>query len=290
VKYAVIHNNIDTFTVQLMCRVLKVSRAGYYAWSSRKPSRRDVADRELSIKIAEAHERTRGIYGSPRVYAELHELGEKCSRKRISRLMRTNGLIGKKRRSSKRSTTKSSSTYAASPNLLERRFVPSGFALNQVWAGDITEIPTGDGSLYLAIVLDLRSREVVGWSMHTTRDAEIVVNALRMAVRNRCPRPGLIFHSDQGVQYASSMFRAFLAKHGIVQSMSRRGNCWDNAPVESFFASMKVEVDGLKRSRSRSSARSAIFEYVAAFYNCQRRHSAVGYQFPASVGQDVQAA
>lgn len=289
-KYAVVHNNIGAFTIQLMCRMLRVSRAGYYAWSSRKETRRDVADRELSVKIAEVHERTRGAYGSPRVYAELHELGEKCSRKRISRLMRSNGLVGKKRRTSKRSTTNSTSAFAASPNLLERRFVPVGFALNQVWAGDITEIPTGDGSLYLAVVIDLRSREVVGWSMHTTRDTEIVINAIRMAIRNRSPRPGLIFHSDQGVQYASSMYRAILAEHGITQSMSRRGNCWDNAPVESFFATMKVEVDGLKRSPRRSSARSAIFEYLATFYNRQRRHSALGYQFPASVGRSYQAA
>jgi len=204
--------------------------------------------------------------------------------------MRSNGLVGKKRRTSKRSTTNSTSAFAASPNLLERRFVPVGFALNQVWAGDITEIPTGDGSLYLAVVIDLRSREVVGWSMHTTRDTEIVINAIRMAIRNRSPRPGLIFHSDQGVQYASSMYRAILAEHGITQSMSRRGNCWDNAPVESFFATMKVEVDGLKRSPRRSSARSAIFEYLATFYNRQRRHSALGYQFPASVGRSYQAA
>jgi putative transposase len=290
VKYAVVHNNIGAFSVQLMCRMLEVSRAGYYAWSGRKESRRDAADRELSVKIAEVHERTRGIYGSPRVYAELHKLGEKCSRKRILRLMRSNGLVGKKRHTSKRSTMTPTSSFAASPNLVERRFIPAGFVLNQVWAGDITEIPTGDGSLYLAVVLDLRSREIVGWSMHTTRDTQIVVNALRMAINSRAPRPGLIFHSDQGVQYASIMYRTFLAEHGITQSMSRRGNCWDNAPVESFFATMKVEVDGLKRSPSQSSARSAVFEYLATFYNRQRRHSALAYQFPASVGRDSQAA
>jgi len=290
VKYAVIRNNLGAFTIQLMCRMLEVSRAGYYAWSNRKESSRDISDRALSVKITDVHERSRGIYGSPRVLAELRELGEKCSRKRVSRLMRKNGLAGKKRRLSKRSTTNSPSTYAASPNLLDRRFVPAGFALNQVWAGDITEIPTDDGSLYLAIVLELCTREVVGWSMHTTRDTQIVIDALRMAVQNRRPGPGLIFHSDQGVQYASSMFRTFLAEHRIVQSMSRRGNCWDNAPVESFFASLKVEVDGLRRSPNRSSARSAIFEYLATYYNEKRRHSALGYRFPASVGRNLKAA
>jgi transposase InsO family protein len=159
--------------------------------------------------------------------------------------------------------------------------------LNQVWTGDFTEVPTGDGTLYLAVVLDLRSREIVGWSMRSTRDTTMLIEALQMAVCDRRPKPGLIFHSDQGSQYSSGPFRAVLKEHGITQSMSRKGNCWDNAPTESFFATLKAEVDELQKPRTRAVARAAIFEYIAVFYNAQRLHSSIGYQVPALVGREA---
>jgi putative transposase len=289
VKYAVIQANVVSFSVQMMCDTLDVSRSGYYAWCNRKDSRRVIVDRELLVAIKDIHKRSRGTYGRPRVAAELEKRGHKCGHKRVARLMRGNGLVGKKRRQFRVPTTDSKHEYAVSPNLLNRSFNPNSYALNQVWAGDITGIPTSEGVLYLAIVLDLCSREVVGWSMLATRDTSIVIDALRMAIDLRRPR-GLVFHSDRGSQYASELFRKFLKDNGILQSMSRKGNCWDNAPVESFFATMKLEIDTLARSRTRASAKAAIFEYLAVFYNRQRLHSAIGNRVPASVGRDSAAA
>jgi putative transposase len=287
VKYAVIHANAPLFRVQMMCAMLGVSRSGYYAWRDRKESARAVRDRELSVTIAEIYEESRGIYGSPRVYRTLGKRGISCSRKHAARLMAFNGLMGIKSRRYKASRVTSRPAYNASPNLIERKFDPSAYRRNQAWIGDITEIPTGEGVLYLAIVLCLRSREIVGWSMRATRDTGMIVDALRNAVARHCPGPGLIFHSDQGSQYASEPFRAVIAQYGFIQSMSRKGNCWDNAPAESFFATMKLEIPGLRRSRTRADAEAAIFEYLAVFYNRQRLHSSIGYQVPASVDQEA---
>lgn len=286
-KYAVIHTNVGTFKVQMMCGMLDVSRAGYYAWRDRKESLHAIKDRELAAKAREIHDRSRRTYGSPRVFAELKMHGEPCGRKRVARLMRTDGLVGIKRLRYKVLPSDGGQREQASPNLVARKFDPGAYLLNQVWTGDFTEVPTGDGTLYVAIVLELRSREVVGWSMRTTRDATMLIEALQMAVSDRRPNPGLIFHSDQGSQYSSGPFRDELRKHGIVQSMSRKGNCWDNAPVESFFATMKVEIDALRKPRTRAAARAAIFEYLAVFYNLKRLHSSIGYQVPASVGREA---
>jgi transposase InsO family protein len=286
VKYAVIHVNVGSFGVGMMCRLLDVSRAGYYAWCSRKESAHTLEDRNLTAKIQEIYHASRTIYGSPRVLSSLKKQGEQCGRRRVARLMRLNGLIGLKRRHRKVSRSASTS-YGASPNLIERSFDSGAYSLNQAWVGDITEIPTGEGVLYLAIVLCLRSREIVGWSMKRTRDTIMIIEALKMALDAQRPNDGLIFHSDQGSQYASEPFREVLTQYGIRQSMSRRGNCWDNAPAESFFATMKLEIPGLDRSRTRPEAEAAIFEYLAVFYNRQRLHSAIGYQVPVSVDREA---
>jgi len=271
----------------MMCAALNVSRAGYYAWQSREESAHAIRDRDLAAKVRDVYEGSRRSYGSPRVYLELRQRGEHCGRKRVARLMNTHGLVGAKRRISKRSTTASPQHETASPNLVERRFDPKAYKLNQVWTGDITEVPTSDGALYLAVVLDLRSREIVGWSMRSTRDTIILIEALQMAIANRAVKPGLIFHSDQGSQYSSKPFREKLDKHKVVQSMSRKGNCWDNAPVESFFASMKAEIPELRRCKSRAVAQAAIFEYLAVFYNRRRIHTSIGNQVPAAVDREA---
>lgn len=286
-KYAVIQSNAETFTVQMMCEILNVSRAGYYAWRERKESAHALRDRFLTAKIQEIHERSRRAYGVPRVFKVLSRQGERCGRKRIARLMRLQGLVGAK--SVRRSSWKAGARQGdiSSPNLLLRRFDPRAHLLNRVWIGDFTEVPTGDGTLYLAIVLDLRSREIVGWSMQSTRDAIMLIEALEMALDDRRPQPGLIFHSDQGSQYSSGAFRAVLKANNITQSMSRKGNCWDNAPAESFFATLKAEVEELQRPRTRAAARAAIFEYIAVFYNAQRLHSSIEYQAPALVGREA---
>jgi putative transposase len=287
VKYAVIQSNAETFKVQMMCEILSVSRAGYYAWRERKESAHALRDGELTEKIHEIHARSRRAYGVPRIFKVLSRRGDRCGRKRIARLMRQHGLVGAK--SVRRNAWKAGARQGdiASPNLLQRRFDPKAHLLNRVWTGDFTEVPTGDGTLYLAIVLDLRSREIVGWSMRTTRDAIMLIEALEMAVHDRRPKPGLIFHSDQGSQYSSGQFRAVLKENNITQSMSRKGNCWDNAPAESFFATLKAEVQELQRPRTRAVARAAIFEYIAVFYNSQRLHSSIGYQAPALVGREA---
>jgi putative transposase len=271
----------------MMCGILDVSRASYYSWRNRKETAHTIRDRDLTAKVREIYEDSRRIYGSPRVLLELHKRGEHCGRKRVARLMNTHGLVGAKRRASKRPTSIKPQHENASPNLIGRRFDPNGYKLNQAWTGDITEVPTADGVLYLAVVLDLRSREIVGWSMRPTRDAIMLIEALQMAVRNRNIEPGLIFHSDQGSQYSSKPFRDELAKYHIVQSMSRKGNCWDNAPVESFFASMKAEISDLRRCKSRAIARASIFDYLAVFYNRKRIHTSIGNQVPAAVDREA---
>ncbi len=286
-KYAVIRANAEQFAIRMMCETLDVSRAGYYSWRDRKESAHAIRDRELSSKVKAIYKKNRGAYGAPRVFLKLQEYGEHCGRKRVARLMNTHGLVGAKRRISKRKTTNGPRNEIASPNLVARKFDPNAYRLNQVWTGDFTEVPTAGGILYLAVVLDLRSREIVGWSMHTTRDAIMIIEALEMAIRNRDIKPGLIFHSDQGSQYSSKPFRDVLARYQIVQSMSRKGNCWDNAPVESFFANMKAEVSELRRCKSRAIARAALFEFLAVFYNHKRIHTSIGNQVPAAVDREA---
>jgi transposase InsO family protein len=254
-----------------------VSKAGYYAWRDRRSSARNRADEQLSAQVREIHKSSKKLYGSPRVHAELRSNGARIGRKRVARLMKCQGLQGKKTRRFRIVTTDSQHTYPVAPNVLNRQFTPS--APNQAWAADITYFPTKEGWLYLAVVIELFSRRVVGWSMSTFIDANLVLGALHMAIQSRQPRPGLVVHTDRGSQFACRVYRDCIMVHGIVASMSRKGNCWDNAVVESFFASMKVEMDEGKLL-ARSEARSAIFEYIEVWYNRQRRHSTIGFLSP----------
>ena len=254
-----------------------MSKAGYYAWRGRRSAARHLADEQLSTQIRSIHQSSKRRYGSPRVHAELRSNGARIGRKRVARLMKCHGLQGKKTRRFRIVTTDSQHNYPVAPNVLNRHFTPS--APNQAWAADITYFPTKEGWLYLAVVLDLFSRRVVGWSMSTLIDADLVLTALLMAIETRQPTPGLVVHTDRGSQFACRVYRDCTMVHGIVASMSRKGNCWDNAVVESFFATLKVELDDGKLL-ARSEARSAIFEYIEIWYNRQRRHSTIGFLSP----------
>ena len=265
----------------LMCRVLEVTRSGFYAWRKREPSARARKDQRLRIEVRVIHRAARGRYGSPRVHAELQAHGERVSRKRIARLMRLEGLQGKKRRRF-RKTTNSEHVYPIAQNVLDRKFaVEQVGGPDQVWVADITYIPTREGWLYLAIVLDLASRMVVGWSMGETLESSLAIDALEMALQRRRPAGGLLHHSDRGVQYASNEYRALLEGQAAVVSMSRRGNCWDNAVAESFFGTMEIELIEDADWQTRVEARQAIFEFIEVWYNRQRRHSSLGYLTPA---------
>jgi putative transposase len=259
-----------------------VSKAGYYAWREREPSNRDRRDAELAKQIRKIHLENRERYGSPRIHRELRAQGTRIARKRVARLMRGEGLEGKKRRQF-RVTTMSAHSYPIAGNVLNRKFHPS--KPNRAWAADITYFATREGWLYLAVVMDLFSRRIVGWSMSTFIDADLVINALRMAVESRTPRRGLVVHTDRGSQYACREYRRFIAERGIVPSMSRKRDCWDNAAAESLFSSMKVELKPERLWATRAEARSEIFEYIESWYNRKRRHSTLGYLSPMEFEQ-----
>lgn len=263
--------------VATLCRVLQVSRQGFYAWAGRPPCKRQRTDAALTRTIRKVFEKHRHRYGSPRVHLELRDAGVMTSRKRVARVMRQNKLVARCRRRFV-STTDSRHQYVAAPNLLARNFAPT--AQDRVWAADITYVPTRAGWLYLAVVLDLYSRRVVGWSMQPYIDRRLVLAALAMAIAARKPAPGLVHHSDRGVQYACDDYRQALAAVGAASSMSRTGNCWDNAPVESFFSSLKRELFEEIDFATRDQARAALFEYIEVYYNRQRRHSTLGYRSP----------
>ena len=255
-----------------MCRALRVSKSGFYAWQKREPSERARANGALLVTIREVHRKFRRSYGSPRMRDELVALGHPCSVGRVERLMRHNGIAAKPRRRFV-TTTDADHQFPIAENLLNREFAPG--AANRGWASDLTYVRTRQGWLYVAVTLDLFSRKVVGWATGSKIDAELAVRALRMAVDTRRPAKGLIHHSDRGSQYASDLFQKALDDHGMICSMSRRGNCWDNAPVESFFGSMKVE--WLEEVyENREGAIQDVFAYVEIFYNRQRRHSTLG--------------
>jgi transposase InsO family protein len=276
--------------VALMCRVLEVARSGYYAWRKREPSARARSNERLRLEVRAIYRSARGRYGSPRVHAELRARGEQVSRKRVARLMRQDGLRGTKRRRF-RTTTNSEHTSPIAPNVLERKFAVEEIAgPDRVWAADITYVPTREGWLYLAIVLDLASRLVVGWSMGETLESSLAVGALDMALHGRQPGAGLLHHSDRGVQYASYEYRALLEGREVVASMSRRGNCWDNAVAESFFATVEIELIEDADWNTRAEARRAIFEFIEVWYNRQRRHSSLGYLTPAEFDKRLRAA
>jgi putative transposase len=281
-RYAAIQAHRGQFSVRLMCRALEVSRTGFYASAKRVASARAERDQELRTRIRIVHQESRRTYGSPRVHAELQAQGERCGRKRIARLMREQGLRVKARRRLRPTTTDSKHTHRVASNLLDRRFAVTEIeGVNRVWAGDITYVPTREGWLYLAVILDLASRRVVGWSMGRTLEASLVMDALCMALEARCPGSGLMHHSDRGVQYASLDYQELLTRHRIVVSMSRRANCYDNAVAESFFATLEWELIERSDWRTRDEARLAIFEYVECWYNPKRRHSSLGYLSPA---------
>jgi len=268
----------DEFPVAVMCRVLEVSRSGYYAWLKRQESGRARANRGLLVKIRAAHKRSRKTYGSPRVWQELRAAGESCGKNRVARLMRAHGIVGV-RRPKFRTTTDSRHALPVAPNLLGRRFGVS--EANRVWVSDLTCVWTWEGWLYVAGVLDLFSRRVVGCAMGASPDRHLVVRALETAIARRRPGPGLIFHSDRGAQYAAGDVQELLRKHQMIASMSRKGDCWDNAPAESFFATLKSELVHRRRYRTRAEAKRDLFEYIERFYNAERRHSALEYLSPA---------
>lgn len=275
-KFAFIDAEKARFTVERLCRVLDVSRSGYYAWRRRPPSQRAVEDCRLAVLVREAHERSRRTYGSPRVHAELRAHHVFVSRKRVIRLMQRDGLVAR-RRKRYRSTTMSEHDQPIAPNLLNRRF--DAERPNQRWVGDTTELVAGSGKLYLAVILDLFSRFVVGWALSAVNDRYLTLRALDMALRRRGPEPGLLHHSDQGCTYASQDYRRALDRGGITCSMSRKGNCYDNAAMESFFSTFKAELG--ERFDSHLHAKTETFDYIEVFYNQQRRHSSLTYLSPA---------
>ncbi len=270
------------FPIRLLCRTLHVSRAGFYAWRGRAPSSRAQADERLGVEIVAIHAQMRQRYGSPRIHAELVERGCRAGRKRVARLMRVHGLAARRRRRF-RVTTQSRHPLPIAPNVLARQFQRP--EPDQAWVTDITYIPTGEGWLYLAVILDLCSRFAVGWAMNDRITDDLTLDALGMALARRRPAPGLLHHSDRGSQYASADYQRVLAQHEIVCSMSRRGDCWDNAVAESFFASLKVELVHDATWPTRTAARTELFEYLEVFYNGQRRHSALGYLSPRAFEQ-----
>jgi len=261
-----------------MAETLHISRSGYYAGRKRPVSRRDEANLLLVKKIQTIHQANRKVYGSPRVTAELCAQGVACSINRVARLMKVNQIAARTKRKFK-VTTRSKHQFPVAPNLLNQDFTAD--QPNRVWVSDITYISTDEGWLYQAMVKDLHSKSVVGMAMGDRLDRSLVMNAFKQAVKRRRPSPGLIFHSDRGVQYACSDFRKLLETHGAVQSMSGKGNCYDNAVSESFFGTMKTEMVYFMHFRTREEAKSAIFDYIEIFYNRQRRHSALGYLSPA---------
>ena len=265
----------------LMCRVLEVSRSGFYAAERRAPSLRAAENQSLQMIIGAIHETSRGTYGSPRIHRELRATGRPYGRNRIARLMRESGLRAKAKRRYRPLTTNSKHEYGIAENVLRRRFgVKETGGINRAWCGDITYIRTGEGWLYLAVLLDLGSRMVVGWAMRDSLGADLSVEALRMALARRSPEKGLLHHSDRGVQYAALDYRELLAAHQMTSSMSRRANCYDNAVAESFFATLRWELLDRHQWPTRALARSAIFEYIEIWYNRQRRHSALDYLSP----------
>jgi len=261
-----------------MCRVFEVARSGYYRWLKRKPSKRQLDNQRLDAQIREIYDRSKGRYGSPKITQELRDQGRRVGKNRVASRMRKAGLRSKIRRKYK-VTTDSKHKFPVAPNRLERNFTAQ--APDMVWVSDITYLATRTGWLYLTVIIDVFSRMVVGWALSSSLGHEMVVTALKRAIRRRRPGQGLIFHSDRGVQYACGDFRKELAKHEFIQSMSRKGDCWDNAVAESFFAIMKTELVYHERYEGHHDTLHSIFEYIEVFYNRQRRHSTLEYLCPS---------
>jgi len=288
-KYACIARARGAYPVRRMCRLLGVSTAGFYAAERRRPSARAQQDQGLRLQVHAAHTKSRRTYGAPRVHAELRAQGVPVGKKRVARLMREDGLVGLRPRRWVR-TTDSRHGHPLAPNVLNRQFgVDQVTGPDQVWVSDLTYVPTREGWLYLAIVLELASRRVVGWAMRETLEADLALAALRMALADRRPAAGLLHHSDRGSQYACEEYRALLAAHEIEASMSKKGDCWDNAVAESFFATLETEVIMEADWPTRAAARQAIFAYIETWYNRERRHSSLGYRSPVEYEREVLA-
>jgi putative transposase len=267
--------------VKRACELLKVSRAAFYARRQGAPGPRAVRDGQLAARIAEVHRHSRGTYGAPRIHAVLQREGANCGRRRVARLMRAAGLQGRHRRR-RQQTTITDPGAAVRPDLISREFQPDAAALDTRWCGDITYIPTQEGWLYLAVVIDIASRRVVGWATADHLRTELVAEALRAACHRRRPTQAVIFHSDRGCQYTSGAFAELASGLGVRLSVGRPGQCWDNALAESFFATLKGELLGDRPWPSRAAARSAIFEFIEGWYNQHRLHSSLGYRSPAA--------
>jgi transposase InsO family protein len=265
----------ESYKIKRMCGVLKVSRSGYYAWERHEPSLRERDNEELLRRILEVHSQSRRLYGSPRVVVELRKQGVRCGRNRVARIVREHLIRGEVKKRRFRRTTDSRHDYALASNLLVERSQTEG-----VWASDMTFVPTSEGWLYVAAVMNVKSRRIIGLSMSDRLTQELASSALRDAVGRQSPSEGLIHHSDRGRQYASYAYQELLREYGMIPSMSRSGNCYDNAYLESFFGTLKTELVHGERYRTRLEARLSIFEYVEVFYNRQRSHSALGYRSP----------
>lgn len=276
-RYEFIKQHVPQGQIRRYCEVLKVNRSGYYAWLDREPSQRQVEAATLSAVIREIHAASQENYGSPRVTRELQGLGYQVGHNRVAKLMQAAGLRGVMPRKTYR-TTVADPGAAAIPDLLERDF--SADKPNQKWVSDITMLPTGEGKLYLAVIIDLFSRKIVGWAMRADMSRTLVIQALMMAIIHRNPAPGLIHHSDHGSQYTSQDMQDLLALHGILPSMGSVGDCYDNAVAESGFATIKKECVHRYKFVTRQAAKTAIFQYIEVFYNRNRRHSSLGYLSP----------
>jgi putative transposase len=272
-RYEEVETHRGEHPVRWMCGALKVSTRGYYSWRRRPESRRRSEDRLLLGEVRVSYERSKRVYGSPRVRKDLLALGHRCSEKRVARLMRENSLVAVQRRRF-RHTTQSAHGFPTQANLLARDFAAQ--TANQIWLADITYIATEEGWLYLAVLMDLYSRRIVGWNTADRIDRSLTVTALESALRDRQPRPGLIHHSDRGSQYASYEYQQRLTAAGAVSSMSRKGNCYDNAPMESFFSTLKRERVHRRRYWTREEASQDLGDYIDVFYNRHRRHSQIG--------------
>lgn len=286
-KYAWIEEHRDQFHVTRMCRQLEVSRTGYSQWRTRAPSDRSMANAVLDAQVAAIHAASQRSYGRPRIVRGLHEQGVQVSHERVRNSLQRQDLRPVYKRPY-RVTTDSAHHRPLAPNVLDRRF--DGWGVNQAWVADITYVATGEGWLYLACIMDLASRRIVGWSMSERIKADLVCQALNSAYWQRKPSAGLIMHSDRGSQYASDTHRQLIKDYRMVQSMSRRANCWDNAPMESFFKTLKVERTHLLRYHTRAQARLDIVDWIEGFYNRRRMHSSIAYKTPVDVEAGLMAA
>lgn len=278
-KYAFIRDHLTQFPIEVLCDVLHASRSGYYAWSNRPASSTTLRRERLVEQIRQVHGDSRSTYGSPRVYQLLKAQGVACCENTVAKLMKEKGLKSKARRRISVRTTDSNHDHPVAANTLNREFYPG--RPNAVWTADITYVPTAEGWLYLAVVLDLFSRRIVGWATADHLRAELACDALKMALKHRRPKAELMHHSDRGVQYASESYQNVLTEHGIAPSMSRKGNCYDNAVTESLFSTVKRELTHHETYATREEARQSLFEYIEVFYNRRRIHSTLGYRSPA---------